>query len=109
MVVDDGDIEGQLPGVLVPELTDLQLDDDVADLLGVKQQQIDEALVAVDGEMDLAANERELGAKLGQGLLQPTGQGSLDRALTRSLGQVKEVEDVRILHNLLGLVGVDRL
>ena len=75
----------------------------------MKQQQIDEALVAVDGEMDLAANERELGAKLGQGLLQPTGQGSLDRAAHAIARSGQGSRRRRILHNLLGLVGVDRL
>jgi hypothetical protein len=41
--------------------------------------------------------------------LQPLGQRGLDRPLPPTLGQVQEVEDLRVLDDLLGLVGVDRL
>jgi len=41
LVIDHRDVEGELPGELVSELADLELDDDVADLLGVEQQQVD--------------------------------------------------------------------
>jgi len=36
LVIDHGDVEGKLPSELVPELSDLELDHDVADLLGVE-------------------------------------------------------------------------
>lgn len=107
LVIDDGDVEGQLPGELVPELTDLKLNDDVADLLGVEQQQIDEEFVAVDGEVDLPADEGEPRAELGEDVLKAVGQGGFDGPLAGSGGEVEEVEDIGVLDDLLGLVGVE--
>lgn len=93
----------------MPELTDLELNDDVADLFGVEQQQIDEELVAVDGEVHLSADEREAWSELGEGVLEPLSQRCLDRPFPGPLGEVEEVEDVGVLDDLLGLVGVDRI
>jgi hypothetical protein len=42
LVVDHRDVEPERPDVVVPELADLELDDDVAELLDVEQQQVDE-------------------------------------------------------------------
>ena len=51
-VVDQGDIELQLAGMLGEELASLQLDHDVAQLLHVKEQQIHVEVVAADVEVD---------------------------------------------------------
>jgi hypothetical protein len=73
----------------------------------VEEEQVDEELVPVEGEPDLAADEGEPRAELGQGVLEAFGQGSLDGTLPGPLGQVQEVEDVGVLDDLLRLVGID--
>ena len=45
LVVDHRDVEPERPDVVVPELADLELDDDLAELLDVEQQQVDEEFI----------------------------------------------------------------
>ena len=53
------DVESELSDVLGFELTDLQLDDDVAQLLYVEEQEVDKELVAVHVEGNLPPDETE--------------------------------------------------
>ena len=54
--LDEGDVGAQLPGVAGFEVADLEFDDDVAQLLDVEQEQVDdELLAAADVEGDLPA------------------------------------------------------
>lgn len=75
----------------------------------MKPQQVDEELVAVDGEVHLPVDEREPRAELGQGLLQPAQSAQAQSLVPGPSGQGEEVEDLRILDNLLRSITVDRL
>ena len=68
VVVDPGDVEPELAGVLGLEAADLELDHDEAGLGPVKEQQVDVEVVAVDLEVVLPADEGEAVAKLEGGL-----------------------------------------
>jgi hypothetical protein len=107
-VVDEGHVEAQLAGVLGLEGADLELDDDVPQLLDVEQQQVEDVLVAVDVEPDLPVDEREPGAELPQGLDEAVHQRLLEVAFGDLLAQLEEVEDVRVLGDLLRELGVRR-
>ena len=75
----------------------------------MEQQQVDQELVAIDGERHLPADEGESRAEFGEGVLESFGQGGLDGTFAGPLGEVEEVEKVGILDDLLGLVGVNRV
>lgn len=66
-VFDDGDVEPDLGGVSGLAFASLQLGDDVAQLLNAEENQVKVAVVAVDVEVGLAADEGETGADLAQG------------------------------------------
>lgn len=57
-VLNEGDIETELTGVARVEFRGLELDDHIPKLVDVEEQQIEE-VIAVDIEVDLAANKRE--------------------------------------------------
>lgn len=68
LAVDDGHVEAELAGEGGLELARFQLDDDVAELLGVKEEEVDEEVVAINVKVDLAVDEREAGAELAEGV-----------------------------------------
>ncbi len=59
MILNELDVKSELSGVLGFEFTNLQLDHDVAQLLYVEEQEVDEELVAVHVEGDLTSDETE--------------------------------------------------
>lgn len=103
-IVDHGDIEAQPAGVLRLELPRLQLDHDVAQLLSVKEEQVNVEVVTVDIEMDLPDNETEAGAEFSQRLDDIVRQRLLEIPLSRVFAQVEEVEHERVLRKLPGQV-----
>lgn len=62
-IIDQGDIEVELPCIFGAEAASFEFDDDVPELLNVEEQQIDVVVVSVDVEVYLPADERETGAK----------------------------------------------
>jgi len=77
VVVDPGDVEAELAGVLRDELVDLEFDDDEAGLGPVEEQQVDVEVVAVDLEVVLPTDEGKAMAELKQERLQPVHEGLL--------------------------------
>ena len=66
---------------------DLEFDDDEAGLGPVEEQQVDVAVVGVDLEVVLPADEREAVAELEQERLKPVDQGALELAFGGGLGE----------------------
>ena len=58
-VINQRHIEVELPGVLRPELSRFEFDDDIAQLLNVDEEQINAEVVAAPIEVDLPADEGE--------------------------------------------------
>src|SRR5689334_11047555 len=85
-----------------------QLDDDVAAQLEVVEKKIEVVVAACELEMDLPADEREAAAELEQEALNLIDQGLLDLTLPPRIGGAEEVEEVRVLEDLLGHVGIVR-
>lgn len=81
LVVDDSDVETELPHISGLKLADLQFDHHVAQLHGVEEEQIEEVLVAVDLEPLLPADEGEPVAELKQCALKAIHQPLLELAL----------------------------
>lgn len=54
----------------------------------------------------LAADERESRTELGLGVVQPVGRGLFQCPFGGSLREVREVEDIRVSDDFLGLIGV---
>lgn len=86
-VVDHGDVEAELTGVAGFERAGLELDDDVAQLLDVEEEQIDGEVGAVDIEMDLAPDEGEASAELAEGVDNPVEEGLLEVAFGDLAGE----------------------
>jgi len=91
------------------ELADLELDDDVAQLLHVEEEQVDREVVAVDLEAHLAAHESEAPTELGEGLLDPVHERLLELALGDGAAEAEEVEDEGILREVPGELGLARI
>lgn len=68
LVINELHIEAQLARIARVELRSLQLDHHVTQLLNVKEQKLDEEVITIDVEMDLAAYKPEPGTKLTEGL-----------------------------------------
>jgi len=92
--VHPGDVEAELAGVLRLERADLQLDHHEPGLRPVEEQQVEVEIVAVHGEVVLAADESESVAEFEQEGLQPFGQGGFQVPFGDRAGQVEEVQHV---------------
>ena len=101
-VVDERDVEVQFSGELGLELSGLELDDNVAGLFDVEEEQVHVIVVAVDVEVDLAADEGESGAQFAEGFGDPAGQGVLEVAFGDFAGEAEEFEVVGVFGDLLG-------
>lgn len=84
------------------EFTDLEFDDEVAQLLDVEEQQVKVEVVASDLEMHLSSDEGELRPELTQGVDNPIHQCLPEIALGYLAGQAKKLEGVRAFGCLLG-------
>lgn len=102
-------IGAELAGILRLELTCLELHYDVAQLFEMEEQQVDEELIAVHVERDLPADEAESAAQLSEGLYGAFHQRLLEFPLRVARLDAKEVEDVRILRDLLRELGRTRV
>lgn len=107
-VLDQGDVELQLPGAFGFELAGLELDDEVPQLLDVEEQQVGIEVLATDVEVDLPSHEGESWAEFPQRIDDPVGQGFLELAFGDLAGQVQEIKDQRVLGDLLGQLGIVR-
>ena len=67
------------------------LDDDVAQLVDVEEEQVDGEVVTVDLEAHLTAHEREPPAELREGLLDPVHERLLELALGDGAAEAEEV------------------
>jgi len=65
-------------------------------------------VVAVDGDVVLAADEGEAVAELEEEVLEPVHQRGLEVAFRDAAGEVEEVQDVGVAGELLGEFGVRR-
>lgn len=79
-----------------------------SDCLAATSRSIRSSKNSDDGETTANGNREPL-TKFGQGVLEPVGQGLLDGSFAGAVGQTQEVEDVRVLDDLLGLVRVHRV
>lgn len=101
LVVDDGNIEAELAGVLGLEFSGLELDDDVTELDDVEEQQVEVEVVPAHVEVHLPADEREAGAEFPQGFDDAIHQRLFQVPLGGLIGQLEEVEDVGVFRDLL--------
>jgi len=99
-VVDEGDVGAEQADVSRFEPADLELDDDLAQVVDVEEQQVDDEFVAVDGEADLAADEGRAVPELEQGVRQLVRQGLFHVAFVGASGQAEVDEDVGAAHQL---------
>lgn len=86
------------------ELTDLELDHDVSELLDVEEHEIGVVVGSVDVEVALSADEGEPASELQQRFLQSIHQGAFDVAFSGSGGQGEEVEEVGVWGQAVGEV-----
>ena len=93
------------------ELADLEVDDDIALELDVVENQVRIEMVAVQRQPQLAANEGEAAAQLEQEALQLRDQRFLEPRLVqaRHLGQVEELQHIRVFDQVCGLSGLQPL
>lgn len=80
-ILDESDIEPELPRVARVELRRLQLDNHISELLDMKEEEVDVKVVSVDVEVHLAAHEREAGAKFAKGVDDSCGEAFFQVAL----------------------------
>ena len=107
-VVDEGDIEVELAGVFGLELARLELDDHVAGLFDVEEEQVHVEVVAVDVELDLPADEGESRAQFAERFGDPGREGVLKVAFGDFAGEAEKFEVVGVLGDLLGKLGILR-
>ena len=58
-LIHERDVKAELAGVLGLELARLELDDNVSELLGVEEEQVDVKIIPSDVEVNLAADKGE--------------------------------------------------
>ena len=105
-VIDEGDVEGEFAGMLGLELSGLQLDNDVPELLNVKEQQVEVEVIADDVEVVLAAHECEPLSQLTERIDDAVHEGLFQVAFGCVLGQFQEIEHVGVFGDLPGQVGI---
>ena len=91
-------VEFHLALVLGLEAADLQLYGHQAAESAMKEQEVDEVLVATDLDAVLVADEREGATHFGQKTAQVVHQGAFQLAFGVLFGQIQEVEGVVVLH-----------
>src|SRR3954447_1343101 len=107
-VVDGGEVEAHLAGVLGLEVRHLELDDHVAAQAEVVEEKVEEEVPAVHGQRVLGADEGEAGAQLDEEAADLLDQPPVEVALLGLVAEVEEVEDVGIFEGLAGEVGLRR-
>ena len=107
-VVNEGDVEAELAGVLGLEFPCFQFDDYVPQLLDVEEQQVEIEVVSCDIEVDLASHECETCAQFSEGVDDAVHERLFQVAFGCVLGQFQEVEHVGVFGDLPGQVGVGR-
>lgn len=101
-----GNIEAELAGVTPVEFRSLELDNHIPKLVDVKEQQVDEEVIAVDIEVDLAADESKTGAELAEGVDDALGEPVFQLSHDRIAVDGEELERERILGDLLSELAV---
>lgn len=105
-VVHERDVKTKFASMLRLELPRFKLDDDVTQLLNMKEQQIEIKVIAGNIEMHLAAHESEPSPKLAESVHDPVHQRLFQVAFGRVFGQIQKVEDVRVFRDLPGQIGI---
>ncbi len=72
----------------------------------MEEQQVDEEVIAVDVEVNLPADKREAGTEFAKCFDDAVHEGLLEVAFGDLIGQVKEIENVRVLRELPGEIGI---
>lgn len=106
LVVHERDVETKFAGILRLELFRFEFDDDVAQLLNMKEEQIEIKVIPSNVEMYLAADETEPSFKLAESAHDPVHQCLFQIAFGRVFGQIQNVEDVRVFGDLPGQIGI---
>lgn len=106
VLVHPGDVETEFAGVFGLEPADLQLDHHEARLNPVEEEQADVEVVVVDGEVVLAADEREPVPQFEEYLFEACHQCRFEFSFRGPLVEIEEIEDVRVADELLCEVGV---
>lgn len=104
LFIDNCDAEPELAGVFWSELSGLEFDNDVSELFDVKEQQVDEEVVAV--EVDLAADAGETSAELAHGVDDPFNETAFRFPLGDVAIEGEDVQDLRVFSDLLRELGI---
>src|SRR4051812_2255854 len=107
-VVDGGEVEAHLAGVLGLEVRHLELDDDVAAQAEVVEEEVEEEVPAAHGQRILGADEGEAGAQLEEEATDLLDQPPVEVALLGLVAEVEEVENVGVFEGRAGEVGLRR-
>jgi hypothetical protein len=105
-VVDEGDVEAELAGVLGFEFTGFEFDNDVPELFDVKEKQVDVEVITVNIEVHLAPNKGEARPEFLKCSDDVIDESLLDVSFVHVAFDPEEVQDVEVFDNLLGQVGV---
>jgi hypothetical protein len=106
-VLGRGEVEVQLPHEGGIEGNGLELDNDMAAQLEMIEEQVEVELLAADLETHLSADEREPTAQFEQEALNVIDERLFHLAFAPRIRGAEEVEEVRILEDLGGHVGID--
>ena len=92
-----------LAQVLVGQLAELEVDEDEAAQQPIVENQVDVEVIALEGEPSLSCDEAEALAELEQERLEAIDDRLLEVALEprRAFLEVEELEDERVLHDIL--------
>lgn len=107
-VIDGGEVEVHLPGILWLEGRHLQIDDDEASKLQMVKKQIQLEILSSNFKRNLATDKGEAGSELNKELAQVLQQSPLQVALLGCGGEGQKIEVVRILDKLLSKIGLWR-
>jgi hypothetical protein len=100
-ILNEGDIETKLTGVARLEFRGLQLDNHIPKLIDVKEHQINEEVISVDIEVDLAANKRKPRAEFAERVSDALDEPGLHLSLCSVPVDGEELERERNLRDLL--------
>ena len=109
IAVEGFEVEIELAEVLRLELFELQLEGDEAVEGAVEEQEVEREVAPADLERDLAAEEAEVAAQLGDEGAQAGEQRAVQVGLGVVVGQAEELEDVGVLEDLAGTPPLLRL
>ncbi len=105
LAIDRGEVEAQLAQMLGFEFTGFEFDHHIAAQLEVVEEQIHLEFVTAHVQEHLPAHEGKAGAKFQQECGDMIDQSNFDLTLLRLVGEVQEVEPVRVFKRLASEIG----